>query len=159
MNITDLESWMEAERHYRRMRLYNTIFMNWIKFMVVPALFAWCVGILFVLYVTCRPSGLPLLVYGSFPLIAGVSMIVITWLCYDAVLAKRGADEAKEKLQSRTAPYFQRLTQADKVLAMRRARAFQPVCVAFGEFAEVTLDVPVSIWDEVINQLLFLLSL
>ena len=86
-------------------------------------------------------------------------MFVITWLCYDAVVAKRAADEAMEKLRSRQAPYSQRLRRAEKRLVMRRARALQPVYIAFGEFAEVTLDVPVNIWDEVINQLLFLLSL
>ena len=86
-------------------------------------------------------------------------MFVITWLCYDAVVAKRSADETMEKLQSRTAPYLQRLTPADKLFVMRRARALQPVYIAMGEYAEITLDVPVNIWDEVINQLLFLLSL
>ena len=86
-------------------------------------------------------------------------MFIITWLCYDAVVAKRAADQVMEKLQSRQAPYFQRFSRAEKLLVMKRARALQPVYLAMGEFAEVTLDVPVSIWDEVINQLLFLLSL
>ena len=63
MRMTDLESWLQAEKHYKRMRLYNNIYTNWMKFMVVPALFAWCVGITFLLYVTFRPSGLPFFVY------------------------------------------------------------------------------------------------
>ena len=160
VELTDLESWLEAEKHYERLRLYNVIYMNWIKFMVVPSIFSWCVGIPFLLYVTCRSTGLPFLVYGWFPEVAGVSMTVITWLCYDVVVAKRGVDEVKEKLQSRTAPYFQRLTLLEIVLVMRRVGALQPVYLAMGEFAEVYLDVPVNIRDEVINhQLLFLLSL
>ena len=159
MKMTDLENWLQAEKHYKRMRLYNTIYTNWIKFMVVPSIFAWCVGITFLLYVTFSPSGLPFFVYCWFPLVAGSSMFVITWLCYDAVVAKRAADEVMEKLQSRQAPYFRRFTQAEKLVVKGRARALQPVYLALGEYAEVTLDVPVNIWDEVINQLLFLLSL
>ena len=159
MKITDLESWLEAERHYRQLRLYNTIFMNWAKSMNVPTLFSWSSGIVLLFYVTFRPSGLPFLVYIWFPPVAVVSMFIITFLCYDAVVAKRVADEAMEKLESRTASYFHRLPPAEKLFVTKRARALQPVYLALGEFAEITLDVPINVWDEVINQVLFLLSL
>ena len=120
MKITDRESWLEAERHYRQLRLYNTIYMNWAKSMNVPTLFSWSAGIVLLLYVTFRPSGLPFLVYIWFPPVAVVSMFIITWLCYDAVVAKRVADEAMEKLQSRTGPYFKRLSRIEKLEVMRR---------------------------------------
>ena len=159
IKIRNLESWMKAERKYRRMRLYNTLYMNWIKFMVVWSLFCWIAGITFLLYVTFGPSGLLFLVFIGCPASAEVSMVIVTWLCYDAVVAKRAADEAMESLRSRVAPYFQRLTQAEKLEVMKRAQALRPVYIAVWEFAEFTLDVPVNLWDEVINQLLFLLSL
>ena len=64
-----------------------------------------------------------------------------------------------ENLQSRTASYFYRLEPAEKKELMRRAKALQPVRIAMGEFAEVTMEVYMSILDEILNQLIFLLSL
>ena len=86
-------------------------------------------------------------------------MVVITWLFYDAVSAKRSADEVLANLQSRTTRYYERLDSHGKIEFVRRARALQPVRLRIGEFTEASLEVAASIWDEVFNQLLFLLSL
>lgn len=82
------------------------------------------------MYVTFGPSGLLFLVFIGCPASAEVSMVIVTWLCYDAVVAKRAADEAMESLRSRVAPYFQRLTQAEKLEVMKRAQALRPVYIA-----------------------------
>ena len=86
-------------------------------------------------------------------------MFVMTWLFYDAVLIKRKGEEGLEKLQSRTAAYYNRLDLFSKREVMRRSRALRSVYVPVGEFAEVSLDMVVTAWEEVLNQLLFLLSL
>ena len=75
-----------------------------------------------------------------------------------SVVAKRTGDEVLGKLQSRTAEYFCQLELAEKKEMMRRAKALQPVRIAMGGFAEITMEVYMSIWDEILNQLLLLLS-
>ena len=147
------------ERLYKCVRLYNTMYLNWMRYLLAPAIFLWCAAITVLLYVTFRPSGLPLLVYYWFPLVALVSVFIITWLFYDAVGTKRGADEVLANLQSRTAGYYRRLGPAQKRELLRRSRAIQPVYLDIGQFTEISLEVPMNLWDEVINQLLFLLSL
>ena len=67
-----------------------------------------CVAITFLLYLTFRPSDLPVLVYGCFP-VAGATMFLTTSIFLDAVMAKRAADEVLGNLQSRTGHYYSRL--------------------------------------------------
>ena len=142
------------------MRLHNTIYQNWLKYLVPPVIFIWAAAVTILLYITFRPSGLPLLVYCWFPLVAVCSMFIITWLIYDAVTVKRSADEVLSKLQSRTTGFYRTLREpAEKKEFMIRSRALQPVRLTIGEFTEGTMEVVVSIWEEVLNQLLFLLSL
>ena len=61
MSIRDEKSRMRVEKMYRCLKLYNVIFMNLFGFVVVPIIYSASAGIIAALYVTCRPSGLPLL--------------------------------------------------------------------------------------------------
>ena len=63
------------------------------------------------------------------------------------------------KLQSCTAAYYTRLDPPGKREVVRRSGALRPMCVPIGEFAEMSLEVMVTIWEELLSQLLFLLSL
>ena len=127
---------------------------------MAPVIFLWGTGVTVLLYITFRPYGLPVLVYCWLPLLAVISMFIVTWQFYDAVVVKRSTDEVLSKLQSRTTGYYRTLLQrGEKTDFMRRCRALQPVRLAIGEFTEFTLEVAMNIWEEVFNQLLFLLSL
>ena len=159
MELINLEMWLQAEHAYRSMRLYNVVYMNWIRTMVVPTLFALCSGVTILLYITFRPSGLPILVYCWFPVVAITVLFSVTWVCYDAVVIKRKADEAMGKLQLKAASLLRGRQLSHKKELIRRARALQPAYMAVGQFTEFTLEVPMNMWDEVLNQLLFLLSL
>ena len=159
IDLTDLDGWNRVEQLYNCMRLYNIMYFNWMRYLLAPVLFLWGAAVTMVLYVTFRPSGLPLFVYCWFPLVAAGSVVIITWLFYDGVLSKRAADEVLANLQSRTAGYYARLGPAEKMELLRRSRALQPVYLGIGQFTEISLEVAMNVWDEVINQLLFLLSL
>ena len=99
------------------------------------------------------------MVYCWFPLVAVGAIIVVTTVLYDAVSAKRSADLVLANIQSRTSGCYQKLGRAGKPEFVKRARALQPLLFFIGVFTEITLDVVVSMWEEVFNQLLFLLSL
>ena len=150
---------MQVEKLSRCMKLYNVILMNWFRTEIVPPIFSVSVCTIACLYVTCRPSGLPFIIYCVFPVAAVVALFGVFRICFDAVVAKRTCDEVLGKLQSAARVGFPRLQPAQKKEMMRRAKALQPARIAMGDFAEITLEVYVSIWDEILNQLLFLLSL
>ena len=150
---------MQVEKLYQCMKLYNVVLMNWFRFAIVPPMCSISVCIIASLYVTCRPSGLPIIIYCVFPMVAMVALFVVFRMCFNAVVAKMTGDEVLGNVQLRTARFYYRPGPAERKELMRRAKALQPVRVAIGEFAEITMEVYVSIVDEILNQLLFLLSL
>ena len=98
MTIDDLESWTKVEKVYRNMRVYNIIYMNWLRVLLGPILFTACSGLLWMLYVTVRPSGLPMWIYVWIPILAVMTAFITAWLWYDGVLIKRLGDEVLESL-------------------------------------------------------------
>ena len=137
------------------------VYLNWMRYVIAPIIFLVASAVLALLYVTFRPSGLPFLVYCWFPLVGVVIMFLLTWQFYDAVVVKRSTEEVLSRLQSRTSGYYQHVMHqpAAKAEFMRRCRALQPIRLTIGDFTEFTLEVVMNIWEEVLNQLLFLLSL
>ena len=159
MPTTNMVSWNKVYDLYRGMQVYNGIVMKWLKIMDVPALFGSCCGVTLLLYVTIRPSGLAALIYIWFPVVAVLLMVVVTWLCYDCVIIKRMAEEIAANLQMATK---RRFLSNDKLIqkhCIRRVKSLRPVYLVVGDFSEMTLEFPMNMWDEVFNQLVFLLSL
>ena len=155
----DIESWLKVERLYRSGKLYNLVIMRWLKVTSVLLLSSTSAAITLLLYATITASGLPMLIHCWLPIIAGVTISLTTWIFLDAVWAKRAADEVLENLQSRTEDCYGRLPLTERKELVRRARALQPLYLGLGNFTELSFDVIISVWDEVLNQLLFLLSL
>ena len=88
MNTSDKRCWTKVERFYRSMKLYNAVFMNWFRCVVVPVIFGLSACATASLYVTCRPSGLPAFMYSAFPVTGAVALYGIFWICLEAVIAK-----------------------------------------------------------------------
>ena len=98
------------------------------------------------------------MVYVWFPLLAFDAMFAVSWLVYDGVMVKRTGETVLGKLQSQSEPFYWRLSLDQRKELSRRARALRPVKLSFGNFADASLEVLANIWDEVFNQLLFLLT-
>ena len=154
--MRNVEDWDKVYRLYRVMQLYNGIFMSWMKHVSTLALLSTNCALIVLLYVTIRPSDLPFFVYIWFPIVAVLLQITTGWLFYDAVVTKRSVAEIVENLDS----FKARMRMRPKYYAImtRRLKSLRPPVITVGECAEVTLEVPVNIWDEVLNQLLFLLA-
>ena len=62
------------------------------------------------------------------------------------------------KLQSENADYLRPLSRAMRMQVLKRAKAMKEIEYPVGEFSELTLNLPITMWDEILNQILFLLS-
>ena len=56
------------------------------------------------------------------------------------------------------AEHLRGMTKKQRMNIMKRAQALRAVNFPTGPFAEFSLNVTINIWEEVLNQLLFLLS-
>lgn len=158
--IKDGRSWLEVYMMYRTMQVYNAVLTNWLKVVGVLVPFGGCCGVIVTLYVTLRPSNIPIIIYPCFPLVAFMTMSIVTALMMNAIATKGKTEEALSNLQQ--AIYIQYMRNFDvnqKKICLMRLKSLRPVTLKIGEYAEASSGVVMNVWDEVFNQLLLLLSL
>ena len=160
IHVRDLESQAVVERLYICLELHLRITQGWMRFELVPTVFGAVTGVLAASYATIRYSQLlPAYLYIMFPLIAVVLISSIFWIFYDAVVVVRASEEiVLPTLRSYEAEPLKQLSRAEKVKALKRVRAMQVLRFPIGNFISFSLKVPVVIWDEVLSQLILLLS-
>ena len=111
------------------------------------------------LYIPLRHQEIPALLRLSFPLVGIIVLIICFWWSYDVVLLIRASEEVLEKLKSFDHNWRENgISDIQRLRYLKRAKACRPVNIPIGTFGEFSLDVPVIMWDEILNQLLFLLS-
>ena len=72
----------------------------------------------------------------------------------------RLADEVLGRLQDvKSQRFYGRLEKERQMEMLRRGRALRPLSLRVGEYADFCFTVTYNIWDEILNQLLFLLSI
>ena len=157
--IPDMESRVLVERLYSYLLHHNRVVQTWMKFMLPPTLSAVSVAVIVSTFVSIRYTDLPLLLYIIFPYTAFTLMLVIFWMCYDTVLVVRASEDVMGRLLSHNAIYLRPLSRAERIKVLKRAKAMKVLEFPIGEFSEFSLTLPVNIWDEIINQVVFLLSL
>ena len=157
--MTDLDNWRKVAKMYVCMRLCNMLFMNWLYYVLGPIITGMSAGIVVLLYTTVRPSGLPSFIYYGVPFLCVGTLFILSWLWYDVVTMKREGDEVVETLQMRSHSFLRELEPTQRKYLSRKARALRPPYLTIGQFADMTLEGLVGVWDEILNQFLFLLSL
>ena len=150
---------LQLERLYVCGQVYNKILDVWYKFVVPPAFLNGGFAIVIAWYLTIRHTELPLYIYCVFPYAGILFTVMLFDLCYDGILVMRASEDSLTKLRSTEKQYFLRMPIDERMAMVKRARALRPAFFSVGSFTEFTMDVPVGAWDEIVNQLLFLLTL
>ena len=157
--IRDMESRQVVERLYNYCQLHNRVVHNWMKFMLPPTISSVSATVIVTTFVSIRYTELPFIFYIFYPNTAFNLMFIIFWMCYDAVLLIRAAEDIMGQLVAQDAEYLKPMPRAVRIKVLKRARAMKPVEFPLGDFAEFSLNLPVTVWEEILNQVLFLLSL
>ena len=147
------------ERLYISGHIYNTILDVWYKLVVPPSLFDGGVIIVLASYLTMRHTDLPWYMYYWFPYLTVLFSVMMFALCYDGVVVIRSSEGTLGTLRSTEKQYFLRLPIEEKKSMIRRGKALRPAFFSVGNFTEFNMDVPIGMWDEMVNQLMFLLTL
>ena len=150
---------MKLEWLYVCGQVYNTVLDVWYKLVVPPAFFNGGVTIVIASFLTMRYTHLPWYIYIIFPYVAVLFTVILFALCYDGILAMRESEESLSILRSRQKQYFLRLPLEERKAMMRRAKALRTTFFSVGNFTEFNMEVPIGVWDEIVNQLMFLLTL
>ena len=150
---------LQLEQLYVCGQVYNKILDVWYKLVVPPAFLNGGLAIVLTWYLTIRHTDVPLYIYCLFPYIGALFTFMLFDMCYDGILVIRASEDSLTKLRSAEKQYFLRMPIHERMATMKRAKALRPAYFSVGSFTEFTMDVPVGVWDEIVNQLLFLLTL
>ena len=140
-------------------QVYNKVLDVWYKFVDPSSLLMGGTIIVLGLYVSLRHTELPVLIYYFFPYIATFFAAILFDLCHDGVLVIRASEYTLSALRSSDGAHFVSIKVEDRMAMLKGARALRPAFFSMGEFTEFNMNVPVGIWDEILNQIMFLLSL
>ena len=153
-----MESRAVVERLYNYCQLHNRVVHNWLKFMLPPTISGVSTAVIVTTFVSIRYTELPLIFYVFYPNSAFNLMFILFWMCYDMVRLIRASEYIIGQLLSHDAEYLKSMPRAVRIQVLKTARAMKPLEFPLGDFAEFSLNLPVTIWEEILNQVLFLLS-
>ena len=149
---------LELERLYVCGQVYNTVLDIFYKLVVPPSLFKAGSAIVIAWYLTMRHIDMPWYIYSWFPYIGALFTVMTFALCYDGILVTRASEASLTTLRSTEMQYFLRLPIQERRAMIRRAKALRAAFFSVGNFTEFNIDVPISTWEEIVNQLFFLLT-
>ena len=86
-------------------------------------------------------------------------LAVVVWGLTDLLEATRNSESIILALQSKRKSSLGHLQLSEHMELLRRAKVLRPVAIPIGSFGNVALSTPVAFLEEILNQLLFLLSL
>ena len=111
------------------------------------------------MYIGVRHTELPWYLYWVFWL-AGVGVLLqIFGVGYDVMLAKEDSEGIVGQLQSSAGAPLQIFSLDEKRKILKRSKAMTGLQFGIAGLANYSWAVPLGAWDEILNQLLFLLSL
>ena len=135
------------------------IYHYWASILLFPILVNFGLAVIICLYIPLGRPEVPAWLSFCFLFEAIVVFGVIFWVAYDIALIGRACEEVLGKLKSFDEGWRGNgISDLQRSRFIKRARACRPIQIPIGSFGEFSLDVPVIMWDEILNQLLFLLN-
>ena len=154
-----MDDGLELGHQYVRLQVHVAIANDWIMFMIVPTIFSVSTSIIICLYITIRHPELPIYLYILFPYVAANLFSLLFYLAYELMMMIRASEAVLDTLSSTEGQYYQAASIQQRLYIRKLAKSTRPLSFRMGIFMNFSLDVPVGIWDEILNQLLFLLTL
>ena len=154
-----MESSLALWKEYKRLEIFHVVAAEYTRFYLVPTLLSCSVLVIVAVFVCIRAVGLPWWLYLFFVSSSLTVLFLTFWLPYQLVLALRASEDIVGVLTSIKDVYSAELSWNDRKYLAKKARATRTLGYRTGDFGNFSLDVPVVMWDEILNQLLFLLSL
>ena len=113
----------------------------------------------FLLYLVLRNDSLPTIVVLIMSYTAFVILLAIFFVSYDIVAIIQASEDVVQNLLNPQHEYYRDADPLVKAGLLKAARALKPVELPVGHFATFSFGVTQVIYEEILNQLLFLLSL
>ena len=133
--MKDLGSRALAQRIYNYLQHHNRVIQNWARLKYPLVISSVSLAVIVVAFISIRYMDQPPLYnYVFFLDVAFSLMLVIVWLCYDAVRLLRASQSVLSSLLARNAEYMRGLSRAEKLQVLKMAIAMKELQCPMGEF-------------------------
>ena len=126
--------------------------------MIVPGIFSTSSSIIIAIFVTVRYTEIPILIYKGAALIWFSFVIISIWFEFEVLTVIRSLEDIVQMLNNIDQPYFLQLPIKLRLYLSKSGKATRPAIFNIGDFTYYSIGVVKSMWDEIINQLIFLLT-
>ena len=154
-----METREKVERLYVQLQIYHRLHTAWWNWTLPGTMFVLSATAVLALYIGLRHTELPWYLYWIYWLAGFGLLLQIFGVGYDVVYAKEDSDDVVEKLQSPASVDLETFSVVERKKILKRSKAMLGLQFRISSFADYTWAVPLGAWDEILNQLFFLLSL
>ena len=161
VRVDSLESRLRLWQKYVELQVFNELSRTWVKLMLVPTIASVTTTIIVCFYVTIRHEDLPAILIANVAYVGVALLGILFWIFQQMIGVMRISEAVIAALTTITPNGSDNGRNPGwelKHYIVRRGKATRKLHFRVGEFTEASLDVSVGIWDEILNQLLFLLS-
>ena len=157
---TNVANREKVERLYVHVQIYHHLHCEWWSWGITGTIFSLSATVVLALYIGLRHTELPWYLYWIFWLAGPGVLLQLFATGHDCVFATEDSDEVVEKLRSPAGcPALGKLSLEERKKILKRSKALRGLHFGIAGFTNFTWAVPLGAWDEILNQLLFLLSL
>ena len=155
-----MKSRLRLWQKYVELQVFNELSRTWAKLMLIPTIVSVTCTIIICFYATIRHEDLPAVLIPAFVYVGAVLLGIVFWIAKQALSAIRTSEAVIANLTSVKTDQAgnENIGQELKNFIVRRGNATRKLFYMVGNFMEVSSDVPICMWDEILNQVLFLLS-
>ena len=146
------------EELYITMSVYYSIGGAAAKTLTTPLVLAGCIGVIVPGFLSFKNFKLPIILVLFCPFSALTAALLVFGQTYEAVQFTRESEEMIARLLSTHQLYGKSMSKREMDVMMKRAKAFRPIKVPIGGFCYASMGVIQVCWEEILNQILFLLS-
>ena len=148
----------ELTHLYNTLLLHNKLFASWFSVTICPVLVSLCACITIFFYVAIANENMPGILnfmfwYSAF-LIAGI----VFWTLFEIVGVITSAQVLLQRLEQTDGLSIKGSSKLENKYIDCKVKSMRPISFPAWKFGEVSISVPEGCWDEILNQLLFLLS-
>ena len=157
----DLESRKRVEQLYGQMSVYNgAILFPYLKSISAPEILIGSLAVIVGTFISLA-NGLhmPLLLLAFTPVVPLSAIALMFGQIHEGVCISRASENIIGQLLSPGQACLVGMARTEKIAVLKRARSFRALLLPIGGFCLFSISVIQVIWEEILNQILFLFSL
>ena len=132
---------------------------NVAKVLSPAMLLAGCAEIIMGTFMSLTNLQSSLLLQGLYASSAALCVAILFEQIYECVCFTEKSRQIIERLLSLEQPHLRGMTRKEREAVVKKAKAFRPIMIPIGGFCHVSMAVIEVSWEEMLNEVLFLLSM